>query len=181
MAQNTDAMDADSFETPGDVITEALDALDGAEAVEIDTGVSTHVVEDGADLWTDEEETEVRIHKDDPAKTWAGVAPVDVESVQPVEDEEFVPDDVDREDYLRMTTARVRALVEDVFSNARGREPEVEVLKAGDTGVMFRARYEGGCVGRRFFSTVEEHGFQIADLNTGSGKILVRDRTKVED
>jgi len=97
------------------------------------------------------------------------------------QDDEFVPEEVPRDDYLRMTTPRVRALVEGVYENARGQDPEVEVLKAGDTGVMFQTRYEGGCIGRRFFSTVEDHGFQVADLNTGSGKIHVRDQTRVED
>ena len=94
---------------------------------------------------------------------------------------DYVPDDLDatEEEWFEATSPRVRLLVEDVYENRRDRE--VEVVNAGDVGVTFRTRWDGGCVGRDFFAAVEENGFQVADLNTGSGKILVRDRTKVED
>ena len=91
-------------------------------------------------------------------------------------DEEFVPENVDADEWFKMASPRVRLFVEDVYQNARGNSPEVEVLKAGDVGVMFRTRYEGGMIGRDFWECVEDHGFFVADVNTGSGKVLVKDR-----
>jgi len=88
MYETTDSDDdRTNYETTGDVIRAILSALDEGDAAEVNVGHATHRVETGADVWDDEEQTEVRLTNEE-IPTWAGIAPVDVEDVQPVTDDE---------------------------------------------------------------------------------------------
>ena len=95
MYETTDSDDdRTNYETTGDVIRAILSALDEGDAAEVNVGHATHRVETGADVWDDEEQTEVRLTNEE-IPTWAGIAPVDVEDVQPVTDDEDDDEDED--------------------------------------------------------------------------------------
>lgn len=98
---------------------------------------------------------------------------------------ETLVDDLDAQsvtlgEFNEATSPRVCEFVIDLYENARGSQPDVFAAKGGDVGVLLRTRYEGGMVGRDVFEVIDRHGFQISELNTGSGRMLVQDRVALE-